>query len=333
MATINNIKASNEAAFVTAGESVTNRLDDIAKKELKNRSKTLATLAAVAPGYVPVERTMEQLVMSPQGGNGQHSENKLISTSATAVFGKLNHTGISDTTGTSRTAGIISTAGTTESRDKRKLVQTRAVRQPTMPLAYKANSIPLPNILASKDSSGVMFSSKERHSENIKETGVIRAEKNNEVKPDTSPSYEAEKPHEQIYGRENIRPQIANTGLYNAENAVKELTPGKSVSHTRVPTSMLKNTASDEAVNKSPANSRLTYTFSDWGKGHQVNVQMAAHSGTPVVLSPSDSLVQQRLADHSEHHHQGNPEWVFQDDEEKQHSGKQQQSHQDKDQA
>lgn len=321
MATVNNIKAGNEAAFLTAGESVTHRLDDIAKKELKNRSKTQATTAAVLPGYLGVERTMQRLVTSLQGGSAQHSQNKLNSTSPAAVFGKIDRADIPDA------------SDATESTGKRKLVQTRAVSQPIMPLAYKTDNAPLPGVLISKDSSGVMLSSKERHSENIKEAGVLRAEKNNEVGPDIAPSYETEKLHEQFSARENIRPQIVNTAPHNAEHAVKDLKPGKTVSHTRIPTSMLANAASDEAVNKLPTNSRLTYTFSDWGKGHQVNVQMAAHNGTPLTLSPSDSLVQQRLADHSEHHHQGNPEWVFQDEQEKQHSGKQHQSHQDEEQV
>lgn len=60
--------------------------------------------------------------------------------------------------------------------------------------------------------------------------------------------------------------------------------------------------------------SKLTYAFSAWGKGHQVNIQLSTHSAAPMVLQPSDGLVHQRLADHAGQERQGHPAWVFSDE-------------------
>lgn len=62
----------------------------------------------------------------------------------------------------------------------------------------------------------------------------------------------------------------------------------------------------------------LTYTFSEWGKKHQVNIQLPVMQSSPVVLQPSDALVHQRLTDYSsgQQQQQGQPEWVFQDEDE-----------------
>ena len=323
MAAVNNINAGNEAAFVTAGESVTSRLDDIAKKVLKGRSKTQDTAAALPPGYLPAERSMQRLAMSLQGGSAKHSQNQVRS-----VLPAL-------------TAEGVGPAGVLEGGENRKPARTSAVGPSAKNLArYEHNPVlptalptVLPTVLASKDSSGVIISSPERHVKSNKEAGTQQPTKDNEMKPHGIPSSESDRPHEQLSARENIRPHLVNTHLPNAEHTAKDINPGKTLSHARMSSDLLASAASEHPANKTQASGRLTYTFSDWGRGHQVNVQMAAHNGTPVVLHPSDSLVQQRLADHSEHHHQGNPEWVFQDEQEKQHPGQHRQSDADEEQA
>ncbi|WP_380178187.1 hypothetical protein [Kalamiella sp. sgz302252] len=55
---------------------------------------------------------------------------------------------------------------------------------------------------------------------------------------------------------------------------------------------------------------KLTYAFSDWGKGLQVEVQLSDNK-LPHRLTPSDGLVQQRLADYEGGNRQKQPEWVF----------------------
>lgn len=64
-------------------------------------------------------------------------------------------------------------------------------------------------------------------------------------------------------------------------------------------------------------NNKLTYAFSEWGKGHQVNIHLASNNAAPMVLQPSDPLVHQRLSDHAGEQKQGQPEWVFSEDAEK----------------
>ncbi|MFP2470669.1 type III secretion system needle length determinant, SpaN/EivJ family [Pseudescherichia vulneris] len=66
--------------------------------------------------------------------------------------------------------------------------------------------------------------------------------------------------------------------------------------------------------------SNLTYNFSEWGSGHRVNVQLTAQQGMPLVLSPSDNLVQDRLADQSGQDERGQPLWIFQDEQDQQQS-------------
>ena len=78
---------------------------------------------------------------------------------------------------------------------------------------------------------------------------------------------------------------------------------------------MLKNTGT-VALNESSSESQLLYAFSDWGDGHQVNVQLGGHAKTPHVLHVSDPLVHQRLADY-EGQGQAEPEWVFYEEEER----------------
>lgn len=68
------------------------------------------------------------------------------------------------------------------------------------------------------------------------------------------------------------------------------------------------------------ASSNLTYNFSKWGSGHQVNVQLAAQHGIPLVLNPSDNLVQERLADQGTQDDRGQPRWIFRDEQEQQQS-------------
>ncbi|WP_279051167.1 type III secretion system needle length determinant, SpaN/EivJ family [Cedecea davisae] len=300
MAEINNVKAGCGGADVMAGESVTHRLDDLAKKALKVRSNTQDSATATPAGYLPAERAMLRLVMSLQGGNAQ-----------------------------SRLVSKLGVELDTKSKESHKPSPVRAADQQVQSLTHHADSVPVPVALASKDSSGIFISSQGRHVESSKETGALQVEKNNESNQLDRPSSEADKWQDQLAARENIRPQMTHTQPLNVEHAAKDLKSG----NTRMPANMLANAASDSAVNKSPANGRLTYTFSDWGKGHQVNVQMSAHNGTAVVLNPSDSLVQQRLADHSEHNHQGQPEWVFHDEQEQQQSQQQQQPNPDEEQA
>ena len=78
---------------------------------------------------------------------------------------------------------------------------------------------------------------------------------------------------------------------------------------------MLKNTGT-VVLNESSSESQLLYAFSDWGDGHQVNVQLGGHAKTPHVLHVSDPLVHQRLADY-EGQGQAEPEWVFYEEEER----------------
>lgn len=66
--------------------------------------------------------------------------------------------------------------------------------------------------------------------------------------------------------------------------------------------------------------SNLTYNFSEWGSGHRVNVQLTAQQGMPLVLSPSDNLVQDRLADQGGQDERGQPLWIFQDEQDQQQS-------------
>lgn len=68
------------------------------------------------------------------------------------------------------------------------------------------------------------------------------------------------------------------------------------------------------------ASSNLTYNFSEWGNGHRVNVQIAAQHGMPLVLNPSDNLVQERLADQGSQDDRGQPLWIFPDEQEQQQS-------------
>lgn len=76
-------------------------------------------------------------------------------------------------------------------------------------------------------------------------------------------------------------------------------------------------TVANESVKGS---SNLTYHFSEWGSGHRVNVQLAAQQGLPLVLSPSDNLVQDRLADQGGQNDGGQPQWIFQDEQDQQQS-------------
>lgn len=68
------------------------------------------------------------------------------------------------------------------------------------------------------------------------------------------------------------------------------------------------------------ASSNLTYNFSEWGSGHRVNVQFTTHHGMPLVLNPSDKLVQDRLADQGGQDGRGQPLWIFEDEQEQQQS-------------
>ncbi|MDX6039942.1 SpaN/EivJ family type III secretion system needle length determinant [Scandinavium lactucae] len=76
-------------------------------------------------------------------------------------------------------------------------------------------------------------------------------------------------------------------------------------------------TVANEPVKSS---SNLTYNFSEWGSGHRVNVQLTAQQGMPLVLSPSDNLVQDRLADQGGQDERGQPLWIFQDEQDQQQS-------------
>ena len=60
---------------------------------------------------------------------------------------------------------------------------------------------------------------------------------------------------------------------------------------------------------------KLTYVFSDWGKGHLVNVSLASNNN-PIILDPSDWLVHQRFTDQNEQNKHKQPDWVFQDEQE-----------------
>ncbi len=66
--------------------------------------------------------------------------------------------------------------------------------------------------------------------------------------------------------------------------------------------------------------SNLTYNFSEWGSGHRVNVQLSAQQGLPLVLNPSDNLVQDRLADQGGQDGRDQPLWVFQEEQDQQQS-------------
>lgn len=115
-----------------------------------------------------------------------------------------------------------------------------------------------------------------------------------------------------------MQPQTAYQGIRHAE--VKE----NAVMTKDSQQMLLGNSdgvAADRVSAKASANvSNLTYNFSEWGNGHRVNVQLTAQHGMPLVLNPSDNLVQERLADQGRQDERGQPLWVFQDEQEQQQS-------------
>lgn len=71
------------------------------------------------------------------------------------------------------------------------------------------------------------------------------------------------------------------------------------------------------AAAEPPSGSKLVYRFAEWGDGHQVNVQLGGQAKAPHVLQVSDTLVHQRLAEYGDQNQgQGDPEWVFSDEQE-----------------
>lgn len=63
------------------------------------------------------------------------------------------------------------------------------------------------------------------------------------------------------------------------------------------------------------SHNKLTYVFSDWGKGHLVNISLPIDN-KPIILEPSDELVHQRFTDQNDQNEHKQPDWVFQDEQE-----------------
>lgn len=100
-----------------------------------------------------------------------------------------------------------------------------------------------------------------------------------------------------------------------AQPATSRHTPPADVMAARVMNAAPAETTSD---------SKMVYRFSDWGDGHQVSVQLGGQAkAVPHMLQASDPLVHQRLADY-EGQGQGEPEWVFSDEQEQPKKSRQQ---------
>jgi len=309
MATVNSVKTTDSSLQKNAGEVVSKSLDDIVKRKLKDRASKKDVLPVLQHVDLPTQRELREASLPLQGG--KLTEIRVNQTHNLALSRILRLPESADTIQKNNDIAVTETGknktSTAPGHDRfminpgqKKLPDSAADRSDTLKIANGTSPNPAQLHLASSlkkvdaDENRVMQEAHDSKKFPVREIPLHQLSANT-----SAPSQQVNNPEQAT--------------VFKPMNMAKnEASWGRLVETSRV-------ADNSSEVKEGAGNSKLTYTFSDWGKGHQVNVQISSNQGTPNILHPSDPLVHQRLSDHSGQHHGQNhrqPEWVFHDEHE-----------------
>lgn len=324
MATINSVKPTNRNFKETTSESVTKSLDDIVNKKMKERTNATTVLPVLQHVDLPPQPEVREASLSQQGG-------ALAEIRAKQVHNPVHNPVLSGVLRLQEKAdtNLKSNGITVMETEKRKtptgplhdqIMVNPAQKKLLQSVTDRSDAMKIANVTSLNPSLVHLASSSQRDDPVAKK--VEAAE--NRVMPepgDRKGHPERENLLHQLSGNTSVLSQRVNDPVQ--EKVFKQTNVAKDAASwgSMVESSRVADTPPGE--NEGAGNSRLTYTFSDWGKGHQVNIQINNNQGTPIVLNPSDTLVHQRLSDHGGQHH-GQPEWVFQEEHEQSHHARKQ---------
>lgn len=312
MATVNSVKTTDSSFQEKAGETVSKSLDDIVKRKLKGSASKKTVLPVLQHVDLPPQREVREASLSQQGGTlavirAKQAHNPMLSRilrlqENAETSPKSNGITVMETEKKKTTTGLL---------HDRIMINPEQKKQPQS-VTDRSDAIKAANGTSLHPSQVSLASSSIRDEPVTKK--VEAAE--NRVVPQTRDRKghsERENLLHQLSGNASALSQRVNDPVQ--EKVLKQTDVAKDAASwgRMVETPRVADTPS--GVNEGSGNSKLTYTFSDWGKGHQVNVQINSNQGLPIVLHPSDTLVHQRLSDQGGQHH-GQPEWIFDDEHE-----------------
>lgn len=330
MAAINGVTAGAASGKGRAEDGLTQSLEQVIKKKLKDTARQLkkkaeenpagniALLQQPRPELFSKPTTLIGSALKTLGINQQSQRN---AEKAAGEGGRLSAFSANTHDGSRSSSGI--SAAKTDDISVQNLAQHSATREVT--LLSPTDSI---RSLAERQSTPLLPSDvlSRRELQELR-SAAIRG-RNENPSANAATAAQLETTLEGMPPEEGNRHDRERTGFIGAVGDQFRMTNGEKALRSAETTNTDPSRQAqrpDQAIarllNSAPAEttegSKLTYRFTDWGEGRQVNIQLGGHNKTPHVLQPSDTLVHQRLTD-SEGQPQGEKEWVFSDDQEQQ---------------